>query len=134
MNKTLTLIAVLTSLLILTLVAGCGAANGFTANKSGGGYTVELQSDHNPLVAGDNAMQIAISDAKGAVTDAQVKVLASMPAMPGMPAMSQTTKTELTGKTYNANVELMMAGSWTLSVIIDRNGAKQKIDFAVDAH
>jgi len=134
MKKTLTLIAILTSLLMLIIVAGCGAANGFTASKSAGGYTVELQSDHNPLVAGDNAMQIAITDAKGAVTDAQVKVVASMPAMPGMPAMSGTSKTELSGKTYNGNVELMMAGSWTLSVVIDRNGAKQKIDFAVDAH
>ena len=133
MFKGFTVAALLTGLLMVLLVSGCGA-NMFKASNSVGGYTVDIQGDHNPINAGENQFQIAVSDQNGAVTDAQVKVQITMPAMPGMPAMSHTTAAMLSGKIYNADVEFMMAGSWTMSVLVERGGVKQKIDFSVDAH
>lgn len=133
MKKLATIILALTALLILTLVSGCGA-NTFTATKSAGDYTVELSANHNPLTAGENHLQLAISDKSGAVTDAKVKVGYSMAAMPGMPAMNHSTYAGLNGQKYDADIDLMMAGSWTISVQIDRGGKIQKVDFAVDAH
>ncbi|MFA6075557.1 MAG: FixH family protein [Negativicutes bacterium] len=134
MKKTITIILVVISLLMLLFVSGCGA-NAFKANKTTDSYNIELTADHNPLTTGENQLQIAISDKNGnAVTDAQVKINYSMAAMPGMPAMSHNTKATLNNKLYEADIDLMSAGSWTISVQITRDGKMQKADFAVDAH
>ena len=134
MQKAITTILVLTSLLVFLTVSGCGA-NAFKVSKSTDSYNVDLTADHNPLTTGENQLQITISDKNGAaVTDAQVKVNYSMAAMPGLPAMSHNTKAALSGKAYAADIDLMSAGSWTISVQISRDGKMQKADFAVDAH
>ena len=126
-----------TTLLIMflgmTCLTGCGRS-AYQATKLSDPYTVNLQIDHNPPIAGMNNVTVNIKDqANKDVTDAKVVVGYDMPAMPGMPAMSHKADATLQGNSYKAAIDLMMSGSWTVSVNIDRAGKTQSARFSVDA-
>jgi hypothetical protein len=121
--------------LILLLIAGSAYAKDYEVKKKAGEYDVEIKTDKNPPVVGDNNIEIEIKDASGKyVTDAKVKVEYSMPAMPGMPAMNYKTDTELKGYEYKAKMNLSMSGSWNIAVKITRGGKTTTVKFNVDAH
>src|SRR5512135_3678188 len=97
----------------LLLIAGVAYARDYEVKKKTGGYDVVAAIDNNPPVQGDNNIVISIKDGSGkAVTDAKVRVDYSMPAMPGMPAMNYKADAALKGSSYQAKMNLSMAGSW----------------------
>lgn len=117
----------------LIFLSGCGR-NAYQATKLAGPYTVNLQINHNPPVAGKNEVTVNIKDqADKDVTDAKVVIGYDMPAMPGMPAMSHKADATLQGNSYKATIDLMMAGPWTITVNINHGGHIQKARFSVDA-
>lgn len=121
--------------IVLLLIAGIAYAKNYEVTKKVGEYTVTAMIDKNPPVVGDNNITIEIKDAAGkAVTDAKVKVEYSMPAMPGMPAMHYKTDAALNGSSYQANMNLSMAGSWNVAVKTMRGGKTATMKFSVDAY
>lgn len=91
-----------------------------------GGLTINLRTNPNPPKSGDNALEVAVTDATGApVTDATVQVEFMMPAMPSMnmPAMrSNAALTHQGGGRYTGTGQLSMAGTWTTTVTVTRPG------------
>lgn len=117
----------------MTCLTGCGRS-AYQVTKLAGPYTVNLQIDHNPPIAGQNNVTVNIKDQSNKdVTDAKVFVKYDMPAMPGMPAMSHQANTTLQGKNYVGVIDLMMSGSWTVSVNVNRAGQTETARFSVDA-
>lgn len=118
----------------LLLAAGIVYAKDYEVNKKAGDYNVLIKIDKNPPVAGDNNLEITITDASGAaVADAKVALSYSMPAMAGMPAMSYKADAELKGNVYRAKVNYSMAGSWNNELKITRGGKTLSTRFTIDA-
>jgi hypothetical protein len=133
MKKITIFVTLIIAFVGLTVLSGCGR-NSYHSTKLAGPYTVDLQIDHNPPVAGSNNVTVNIKDpANKDVSDAKVVVDYDMPAMPGMPAMSHKADATLQGNAYKARIDLMMSGSWTVSVNIDRAGQTQSAKFSIDA-
>lgn len=121
-------------ILICVLIAGLAEAKDYTINKKAGDLSVTVQIDRNPPIVGDNNLEIGLKDASGRdVTDAVVTVDYGMSAMPGMPAMNYRTNTELRSGKYKATLKLSMAGSWNVTVKINRQGKMLSTRFTVDA-
>jgi hypothetical protein len=121
--------------MMLLLIAGIAYAKNYEVTKKAGEYTVVATIDKNPPVVGDNNITIEIEDASGkAVTDARVKVEYSMPAMSGMPAMDYKTDAALKGSSYQAKINISMAGSWTIAIKTVRGGKTATMKFSIDAN
>lgn len=132
MKKFTLLTTLLVAFVGLIFLSGCGRT-AYQATKVAGNYMVNLNIDHNPPVAGENQVAVNIKDKSDKdVTDAKVVIGYDMPAMPGMPAMSHKADTTFQDNSYNATIDLMMAGPWTITVNIDRGGQVQKARFTVD--
>lgn len=117
----------------LILVASVAYAKDYEVNKKAGDYNVTIRIDKNPPVAGDNNVEIAITDGAGkAVSDAKVVVNYSMPAMAGMPAMSYKAEAQPKGSAYKTKVNYSMAGPWNNEVRITQGGKTQTTKFTVD--
>lgn len=120
-------------IVIIFLVSGISYAKEYEVKKKAGEYEFEVKIDKNPPVVGDNNITIEIKDAsKKYVTDAVVKVEYSMPPMPGMPAMNYKADAELKGNKYKAKMILSMAGSWNITVKMNRAGKPSKMKFVID--
>lgn len=119
---------------VLLLLAGAVYAKAYELTKKAGDYNVVVRFDKNAPAAGNNKLDISIKDAsRKAVTDAMIVVHYSMPAMPGMPAINYKTDAVLKGSGYQANINLSMAGSWTLDIRATRGQAIISAKFNVDA-
>lgn len=133
MKKFTGIVLILMALTIIPFLSACGR-NAYQVTKTTSSYKVDVQINHNPPIAGENEVMVNVKDNSGkVVTDANVAVGYDMPAMPGMPAMSHKADATLEGNSYKATVDLMMAGSWTISVNITRNGKTETAKFTVDA-
>jgi hypothetical protein len=133
MKKFTGAVLILMALIIIPFISACGR-NAYQVTKMTESYKVDVQIDHNPPIAGENKVTVKIKDNTGKdVTDANVVVGYDMPAMPGMPAMSHKSDTTLEGDSYKGTIDLMMAGSWTISVNITRNGKTETAKFTIDA-
>ena len=118
----------------LLLIAGVVYAKDYEVNKKAGDYNVLIKIDKNPPIAGENNLEIAITDASGkAIMDAKVVLNYSMPAMPGMAAMSYKINADLKGTVYKAKVDYSMSGSWNNEVRITQGGKTVSARFTVDA-
>ena len=118
----------------LILAAGVVYAKDYEVTKKAGDYSILIKIDKNPPVAGQNNVEIAITDAAGkAVTDAKVALNYSMPAMAGMPAMSYKADAPLKGTVYKTSLNYSMSGSWNNEIKITRAGKTQSAKFTVDA-
>jgi len=116
------------------LFAGLAEAKEYLVNKKAGNLEATIRIDKNPPIVGTNNMEISLKDASGKeVTDARVTVEYGMPAMPGMPAMNYRTDARLQGAKYRAALTLSMAGSWNVTVKINRQGKPASAKFTVDA-
>lgn len=121
-------------LMAVFLMAGAAYAKGLEVKKRAGDYNVAVTFDKNPVVVGDNNMEILVSDVSGnVVTDARVKVEYSMPAMPGMPAMNYKTDAAMSGGKYAAKMNLSMSGAWNIAVKIMKGGKITTVKFNIDA-
>ena len=118
----------------LLLIAGVVYAKDYEVTKKAGDYNVVIRIDKNPPVAGDNNVEIMITDASGKhVTDAKVVLNYSMPAMAGMPAMSYKADAQPKGNVYTTKVNYSMAGSWNNEMRITRADKTVSARFTIDA-
>jgi hypothetical protein len=124
----------LIALLILSMAAPLAHSRGLTVKRNASPYQVEVEIDRNPLVVGDNRIEIAIKDDSGkAITDAKVLVNYYMPPMPRMAPMNYKTEAALKGAKYRATMSFIMAGPWYIRIIISRGGSTVTTKFNVDA-
>jgi hypothetical protein len=120
--------------MVLLLITGVVYAKDYEVSKRVGDYNVLIKIDKNPPIAGENNLEIAITDASGkAITDAKVLFNYSMPAMAGMPAANYRVDAELKGTVYKAKVRYSMSGSWNNEVRITQGGKTVSVRFTVDA-
>jgi hypothetical protein len=118
----------------LMLIAGIAYAKDYEVNKKAGEYGVLIKMDKNPPVAGDNNVEITITDASGkAVSDAKVLLNYSMAPMPGMPAANYKTEAQPAGTVYKAKINYSMSGPWSNEVKITRGGKTVTAKFSIDA-
>jgi len=93
---------------------------------SGDEVTFTLRTTPDPSRTGDSVVEVRVRDARGAaVTDADVRVLLSMPPMPSMnmPAMrSEAHLTHLEDGVYTGPANMSMPGRWNVTVTADRPG------------
>ncbi|MBA4418051.1 MAG: hypothetical protein C0392_09100 [Syntrophus sp. (in: bacteria)] len=118
----------------LLLLAGVVHAKDYEVSKKAGEYGVLIKMDRNPPVAGNNNVEITVTDVSGkVVTDAKVVFNYSMAPMPGMPAANYKTDTQPAGMVYKAKVNYSMAGPWSNEVKITRGGKTVTAKFTIDA-
>lgn len=116
----------------LVLIAGVAYAKE-EYRKKAGEYNVTITLDKAPSV-GRNDVTINIKDAGGKdVTDAAVVVEYTMPAMPGMAPMSYKANAVPKGGSYQARINLSMAGPWTVNTKITKDGKTQSAKINIDA-
>jgi RND family efflux transporter MFP subunit len=91
------------------------------SNKKAGDLALGFTTNPSPVRIGENDIQVTVSNQQGKpVSPAQVQLTFTMP-MPGMlPAtVPMTSRAE---GTYEATVNLGMAGQWDLTILIQRAG------------
>jgi hypothetical protein len=126
-----TLLVLVTALLMAATIV---YAKDYEVTKKAGDYNIVIRIDKNPPVAGQNNMEVAVTDASGKnVTDAKVMINYSMPAMTGMPAMSYKAEASLKGAVYKTTVNYSMSGSWNNEIRISRGGKTSSAKFTIDA-
>lgn len=89
---------------------------------------ITFENDPNPPRAGDNTVEVIVKQADGTpVKDAAVSAVFYMPAMPSMsmPEMRSTfTLAPVGDGRYRGKGELVMSGTWNVTVNVTRNGEK----------
>ncbi len=122
---------------IATLAASAmsGCTKGYESQKTAGDLTVMLKAGSYPLILGDNAMAVKITDSSGkAVTDAKVGVRYYMPVMPGMAPMEYNVEAAPKGDAYSFPANIAMAGGWRVDVNVTRGDKPAPtVTFNVDA-
>lgn len=102
--------------------------------KNVGQYAAEITIDRNPIILGDNNIEVEIKDGTGKyVTDARVLINYYMPPMPRMVPMNYRTDAKLTRDKYKATMNFIMSGPWIIAVIINRDRKTTTAKFSVDA-
>ena len=92
--------------------------------KKAGGLRLSLETQPAKPKAGEIQLRLKIQDSKGApVQDAKVSFASAM-TMPGMAVVKAEGKRSQEGS-YEAKVNLGMAGTWEISVTIQRPGQKE---------
>jgi hypothetical protein len=120
-------------ILILILLPATGHAKGYEAKKKVGDYEIEIRIDKNPIVLGDNHIELEIKSGGKIVKDAQVLVNYYMPPMPRMPPMNYKTYAKLEGERYEATMNIIMTGPWIIVIKIYRGGKAVTTRLNVDA-
>jgi hypothetical protein len=124
----------MTSLLVLLLMAGVVYARGYEVKKMAAEYETQVRLDRFPPTLGDNNIEIEIKDAAGkSITDAKVLVNYYMPPMPRMAPMNFTAEAKLKGERYKTAMKFIMSGPWIISVKINHGGKISTTKFNVDA-
>jgi YtkA-like protein len=128
-------IMVLFFIAALAAFTAAGCTKGYQTQKTAGDLTVTLSAGSYPLIIGDNAMTIKITDASGkAVSDAKVGVRYYMPAMPGMAPMEYNVEAAPKGEAYGFTVNIAMEGGWRVDVNVVRGDKPSPtMTFNVDA-
>ena len=87
---------------------------------------IQFRSQPDPPQSGANVFEVTVADADGGpVMDADVSVIFYMAAMPTMNMPAMQTDAPLShqgGGVYGGNGEVMMAGSWNVTVVVSREG------------
>jgi hypothetical protein len=106
-----------------------GAANDPSAGRQAGeaDLNIAFRSVPDPMrAAADNEFEVVVTDRPGRpVERASVSLLFYMPAMPSMkmPEMRSEVKLAAAGNgTYTGRGQVMMAGQWTVTVSVEKNG------------
>ena len=128
--------------LVVTMAAGCSrkestpqtgsmpnmpaaAPEASTAAPIATGTEITFKSDPETPKMGDNTFEVMVMQDGKPVEDAQVSVEFLMPAMPQMKMAEMRTKADLMpmGKgMYQGKGQVMMAGSWDVTVMVMKNG------------
>jgi uncharacterized GH25 family protein len=102
-----------------------GTSTGTTAPASGSAAELTFKSDPETPKTGENAFEVTVMQDGKPVSDAQVSVELQMPAMPQMNMAEMKTKTDLSSAgdgVYRGKGQVMMAGTWNVTVMAMRNG------------
>jgi membrane fusion protein, copper/silver efflux system len=92
-----------------------------TRKRNAGDLALGFSTNPSPAPIGENRIQVTISNQQGKpVSPAQVQLTFTMP-MPGMLPATIPMKARTEG-TYEATVNLGMAGQWDLTIVIQRAG------------
>jgi hypothetical protein len=120
---------------MMVFVLSVGSSWGYETQKASGELTLVLSTRSYPLVMGDNALSVKVTDASGkAVTDAKVSIRFFMPPMPGMAPMSSTVQAQPAGDAFPFTANVAMAGTWKAEVSVARPGkAPVTVIFNLDA-
>lgn len=121
---------------ILLLLLGTSAvySGGLELARKVREYLVKAEVERNPLIIGENDIEIEIKDDSGKnITDAKVLVNYYMPPMPRMVPMNYKAKADLHKDKYAMTMNIIMAGPWYIRIIIDRGGQVSTIKFNMDA-
>jgi hypothetical protein len=107
-------------------------ASEYTIKEKVGNYSVEARINRNPPAIGNNNMSIYIKDGtQKPVTDAKVEVQYLMPSLPGKPPMmAYNTIAKLSGDHYSAQIDLSMAGKWTVILTVTRAKKTEAMQFS----
>jgi hypothetical protein len=130
-----TRIATLAILGMAFVVPGCGrepsavesGPAGISASGPTGAQTLDitLTTDPDPVRTGENSFEVVVRDRGRPVTDASVSAELFMAAMPSMnmPEMRNTTNLTHQGEgVYRGRGQVLMGGSWDVTVKVMRNG------------
>jgi hypothetical protein len=122
----------LISMLLVIMLPFLALANEYEIKGKAGNYIVEVRIDKNPPDRGNNNMSIYIKDrAFKPVTEAHVEVQYLMPSFPGKPPMMEyKTVAKLSGNHYLAQIDLSMAGEWTVILGVTRVGKTETMQFS----
>ena len=110
-----------------------GGSKGFSTSPSQAGpgavaaFHVVFQTAAEPAGGKPADLHVAVTDPGGkTVSDAQVRVTLLMPAMPamGMAEMRQSGELKWDGTQYSGNMTIPTAGSWNVTVEVQRNGQR----------
>ena len=89
-------------------------------------FEITFKTTPNPPVTGKNTIEVTVKDSAGRpVTDADVSATFFMPAMPAMKMPEMKTAVVLKHMKdgmYSGAGQVMMAGSWDVTVSVKRNG------------
>jgi hypothetical protein len=120
------------SMLLIIVPSFLTLANEYKIKEKAGDYNVEIRIDKNPPGKSNNNINIYIEDkAMQPVTDAHVGVRYFMPSFPGKaPMMDNITTAKLSGNHYVVQIDLSMAGRWTVVISVDRAGQTGTMQFS----
>ena len=125
-------VVVVAVVLAVSVLAGC--SKGYESQKNAGDLGISLKVDRYPLVKGDNALSVQITQGGKAVTDALVNVRYSMPPMSGMAPMEFNTQAAPKGSIYSFSANIPMEGGWKVDVTVTQPGKTPvNATFNVDA-
>jgi len=119
--------------LFLALSTTTGHTRGYEAKKKVGDYEIEIKIDRNPIVLGDNHIEIEIKNGGKVVKDAKVLVNYYMPPMPRMPPMNYKIYAEPKGDKYKAKMNIIMTGPWIIVIKIYQGEKPVTTKLSVDA-
>jgi hypothetical protein len=120
-------------ILFLILLPGASHARGYEAKKTVGDYEIEIRINRNPIVLGDNHIEIEIKSGEKSVKDAKVLINYYMPPMPRMAPMNYKTYAKLKGERYEATMNIIMTGPWVIVIKIYRGEKPVTMRLNVDA-
>jgi hypothetical protein len=106
---------------------------GYETTKKLGGYEMEVSIDKNPLILGENHIEIEIKEGKKAITGATVWINYYMPPMPRMPPMNYKTEARLKGEKYKAAMNIIMSGPWIIVIKMSLDGKTYKAKLNIEA-
>jgi len=109
---------ILIVVLLFALSTTTGHARGYEAKKKVGDYEIEIKIDRNPIVLGENHIEIEINNGGKVVKDAKVLVNYYMPPMPRMPPMNYKIYAKPKGDRYQATMNIIMTGPWIIVIKI----------------
>jgi len=101
------------------------AASQAAAPAQAGAVAITFKTDPDPAKTGDNVFEVMVMQDGKPVSDAAVSAEFYMPAMPAMKMAEMRSKTDLSSAgdgVYRGNGQVMMAGSWEVTVMAMRNG------------
>jgi YtkA-like len=110
-----------------------GHTRGYEAKKKVGDYEIGIRIDRNPIVLGDNHIEIEIKSGGKIVRDAEVLVNYYMPPMPRMAPMNYKTYAKLKGERYEATMNIIMTGPWIIVIKIYQREKRVTTKLNVDA-
>ncbi|MCJ7764619.1 MAG: FixH family protein [Thiovulaceae bacterium] len=115
------------------LATGLLNASAFEKEATSRTTKVVLSAD-NPLVVGNNSVELLVTLDNAVADGAAVALKVFMPAMPGMPAMESTIETISLGNgRFKADVNFAMSGTWQIHILITpETGRKIRVKTSVN--